>query len=195
MFLTRDALMRHAAASVTEALFPETLHVADADFPLAYRFAPGHPLDGLTLTVPLAQLNQIDAATLSWLVPGMIREKVAHVIKALPKAWRNRLIPIPETVTAFLERSRAERAALTDALRDYLTVRLGDAPPAATLAEVELPTHLRVNVRWGANSRFSTRKPPAASAAASPACNRAAAGQHGANATRGTRISASCRRR
>jgi len=147
LFLTRDALMRHAAASVTAALFPETLHVADADFPLAYRFAPGHPLDGLTLTVPLAQLNQIDAATLSWLVPGMIREKVAHVIKALPKTWRNRLIPIPETVTAFLERARTERASLTDALRDYLTVRLGDAPPAATLAGVELPAHLRVNVR------------------------------------------------
>ena len=76
LFLTRDALMRHAAAAVTEALFPETLHVAGGDFPLDYRFAPGHPLDGLTLTVPLARLNQVDAATLSWLVPGMIRDKV-----------------------------------------------------------------------------------------------------------------------
>src|SRR4029079_5743855 len=28
LFLTREALMRHAAAAVTEALFPETLHVA-----------------------------------------------------------------------------------------------------------------------------------------------------------------------
>ena len=44
--------------------------MAGASLPLAYRFAPGHPLDGLTLTVPLALLNQIDAARLSWLVPG-----------------------------------------------------------------------------------------------------------------------------
>jgi ATP-dependent helicase HrpA len=124
LFLTREALMRHAATSVTQALYPETLRVAGADFPLAYRFAPGHPLDGLTLTVPLAHLNQVDAATLSWLVPGMIREKVAYLIKALPKAWRNRLIPIPETVTAFLERDRPERHC-AEPSRDSLRRRPG----------------------------------------------------------------------
>jgi ATP-dependent helicase HrpA len=108
LFLTREVLMRHAASAVTETLFPETLHVAAADaaFPLRYRFAPGHPLDGLTLTVPLARLNQIDDSTLSWLVPGMVRDKVTHAIKGLPKTWRNRLIPIADTVTAFLERDR-----------------------------------------------------------------------------------------
>jgi ATP-dependent helicase HrpA len=147
LFLTRDALMRHAAAAVTEALFPETLHVAGAIFPLDYRFAPGHPLDGLTLTVPLARLNQVDAATLSWLVPGMVREKVTHVIKALPKAWRNRLIPVAETVTGFLERPRVPHVALQDALRDYVAARLGDAPTSSTMAAIDLPAHLRVNVR------------------------------------------------
>ncbi len=101
--MTRDALMRHAAAHVTEALFPETLDMAGATLPLKYRFAPGQPGDGLTLTVPLAVLNQIDAARLSWLVPGMIREKVTFLLKALPKGLRNRLAPLPDAVTAFLE--------------------------------------------------------------------------------------------
>ena len=63
--------MRHAAAHVTEELFPETLEMAGAVLPLKYRFAPGQPGDGLTLTVPLALLNQIDDARLSWLVPGI----------------------------------------------------------------------------------------------------------------------------
>jgi ATP-dependent helicase HrpA len=147
LYLTREALMRHAADAVTEALFPEVLHVVGTDFPLRYRFAPGHPLDGLTLTVPLARLNQIDDASLSWLVPGMVRDKVLHVFKALPKAWRNRLIPLPEAVTAFLTRPRREGQSLVEALRDYLSARLGDAPPAAMLAPPDLPTHLRVNVR------------------------------------------------
>ena len=66
-------------SAVTEALFPGDADVAGAELPLEYRFAPGHPLDGLTLTVPLALLNQVDDATLSWLVPGMMREKVTHV--------------------------------------------------------------------------------------------------------------------
>jgi ATP-dependent helicase HrpA len=133
LFLTREALMRHAAVSVTEALFPPTLRIAGAELPVKYRFAPGHPLDGLTLTVPLALLNQIDEATLSWLVPGMIREKVTQYLKGLPKAWRNRLVPLPETVTAFLEQVRPDGTSLIDALRDYLHTRLGDAPPAALL--------------------------------------------------------------
>ena len=62
--------MRHAANAVTVELFPETMTVAQAALPLKYRFTPGHPLDGLTLTVPLPLLNQLPDAQLSWLVPG-----------------------------------------------------------------------------------------------------------------------------
>ena len=108
----RETLMRHAAAHVTEELFPESIDDGRRRrLPLRYRFAPGHPLDGLTLTVPLALLNQIDAARLTWLVPGMIRDKVLLLLKALPKALRNRLTPLPDTVTAFLEASSPGKAS------------------------------------------------------------------------------------
>ena len=147
LFMTRELLMRHAASSVTEALFPDTLSIAGAALPLKYRFAPGHPLDGLTLTVPLALLNQIDEATLSWLVPGMVRDKVTLYLRSLPKAWRNRLVPLPDAVTDFLERSPRHDKALGDALRDYLQERLREAPPAEAFRDVELPPHLAVNVR------------------------------------------------
>ncbi len=163
LFLTREALMRHAAANVTEELFPEALAMAGALLPLKYRFAPGHPLDGLTLTVPLALLNQLDAARLSWLVPGMIREKVTLLLKALPKAWRNRLAPLPEAVTAFLEAApvpgasggrdgaRAASAGtpppgLSETLRAWLGKRLGEPPPADVWDAASLPAHLSVNV-------------------------------------------------
>jgi ATP-dependent helicase HrpA len=140
--------MRHAAASITEELFPATLAVAGTPLPLAYRFAPGHPLDGLALTVPLAMLNQVDDASLSWLVPGMIREKVTLYLKALPKAVRNRLVPLPDTVTDFLESVHGrERVALVDALAEYLRTRLGEAAPARALHDVALPQHLSINLR------------------------------------------------
>ena len=54
LFLTREDLMRHGAESVTEELFPRQLNMGDAAFPLAYRFEPGHPMDGVTVNVPLA---------------------------------------------------------------------------------------------------------------------------------------------
>ncbi len=147
LFLTRDYLMRHAASQVTVDLFPEQLELAGTTLPLKYRFSPGHPLDGLTLTVPLSLLNQVDDARLTWLVPGMVREKVTHYLKALPKAWRNRLIPLTEVVTSFLESSPDMALPLAHALRGYLEERLGDAPPPDAWDQSELPAHLGVNVR------------------------------------------------
>jgi ATP-dependent helicase HrpA len=144
--LTRELLMRHAAAQVTDELFPERMPMAGTDLPLKYRFAPGHPLDGLTLTVPLALLNQLDPARLSWLVPGMIREKVGAYLRALPKAWRSRVLPLPDAVTAFLEAAEPGREWLPDALRRHLRDRLGDAPPAEVWDRVELPSHLSIRV-------------------------------------------------
>ena len=147
LFMSREALMRHAAESVTEEQFPEFLDMAGARLPLAYRFAPGHPNDGLTLSVPLALLNQVDAARLSWLVPGMVREKSTWYLKALPKAWRNRLTPLPEVVTAFLEREPRPGQSLADALRAFISARLAVPVPSDVWGTLQLPPHLCANVR------------------------------------------------
>ncbi|MBS0320319.1 MAG: ATP-dependent RNA helicase HrpA, partial [Proteobacteria bacterium] len=146
LWMTRDDLMRHAASAITEELYPATVAMGGVDFPLAYRHAPGHPLDGLTLTVPLALLNQVDAARLSWLVPGMIREKVTALMKGLPKALRNRLMPLPDQVTAFLATEPARDTDVADALRAWLRTRYGEVPERAVLDAIELPPHLRANV-------------------------------------------------
>ncbi len=147
LFLSRETLMRHAAAHVTEALFPESIAMAGVSLPLRYRFAPGHPLDGLTLTVPLALLNQVDAARLTWLVPGMLRDKVLLLLKALPKASRSRLAPLPDAVTAFLQASSPGSETLEDALRAWLAARLREPQPTGLFDAAALPAHLIVNVR------------------------------------------------
>jgi ATP-dependent helicase HrpA len=147
LHMTRETLMRHAAAHVTEELFPDRIEMAGVVLPLKYRFAPGQPGDGLTLTVPLALLNQIDVARLSWLVPGLIREKVTLLLKALPKAQRSRLVPLPDTVTAFLEAVPAGRGALDDALRGWLAARLGSVVPADVFTGAAMPPHLAMEVR------------------------------------------------
>ena len=147
LFMTREALMRHDAGNITQEWFPDALSFDGTRLPLKYRFAPGHPLDGLTLTVPLALLNQIDVARLTWLVPGMLREKVTFLLKALPKAWRNRLIPITDVVTAFLDRPADARMPLTEALRAFIKERLGEAPPTDVWDGVTLPAHLSMNLR------------------------------------------------
>ena len=76
LFLSRDDLMQHAArAPLPKSSSPKFWQTADGKFKLSYRFEPHHPLDGVTLTLPLTVLNRISPAALEWLVPGMIREK------------------------------------------------------------------------------------------------------------------------
>jgi ATP-dependent helicase HrpA len=146
LFMTRQSLMRHGAAGVTEEQYPEWLQMAGARLPVKYRFAPGHPLDGLTLTTPLALLNQLDAAALTWLVPGMIREKVGWYLKALPKAWRGRLMLGAELVTAFLETPRDARS-LPEALAQFIGDRVGETLPATVWDGADVPAHLLINIR------------------------------------------------
>jgi ATP-dependent helicase HrpA len=80
-------------------------------------------------------------------VPGLLRDKVTLHLKALPKALRNRLVPLPDTVTAFLEAVPFGRDSLAQALRGWLRTRLGEAPAADAFDAVELPPHLAMNVR------------------------------------------------
>ncbi|MDR2172866.1 MAG: ATP-dependent RNA helicase HrpA [Burkholderiales bacterium] len=145
LFLTRELLMRHAARWVTEDLFPEFFEVQSNALPLKYRFEPEHSLDGLTLTVPLTLLNQIDAARMSWLVPGMVRDKITWYFKALPKAQRNRLVPLPESVTGFLEAMPFGELFLSKALCVWYEKNYGGTLDTASWKDEDLPQHLRMS--------------------------------------------------
>ena len=147
LLLTREYLMRHAAEDITEAQFPDSLHAGEFDVPLKYRFDPGHALDGITATVPLALLNKLDAAAFDWLVPGMIRDKVAFAFKALPKNWRRSLTPPSEHVTRFLQTEGTAQGLLGDAVVRYASRAAGVPLSREEAAGIDYPPHLRCNYR------------------------------------------------
>jgi len=124
LHLTRESLMRHGASAITEVQFPEQMTIDGETVPLKYRFEPGHVLDGVTATIPLALLNQLDATVTEWLVPGMVRDKVTALIKALPKTLRRVCVPVPEFVTGFLEAKNAQHALLP-ALAEFIQHKVG----------------------------------------------------------------------
>ena len=99
--LTRDELMRHGAEAITEEQFPKALKLGDFEVPVSYRFEPGHVMDGVTAKLPLALLNAVEDRYASWLIPGLFREKISAYLKALPKAERGRVQPVPDSVTIF----------------------------------------------------------------------------------------------
>jgi ATP-dependent helicase HrpA len=102
LYLSKDDLMRHSAAGVTTEAFPHHLKVGGVDYSLSYHFEPGSPRDGVTLTLPLAQLNQIPVLRMEWLVPGLLKEKLVQLIKTLPQKIRAKVVPVPEFVEEFI---------------------------------------------------------------------------------------------
>jgi ATP-dependent helicase HrpA len=103
LFVTKDYLMRRRPAEVTEEQFPDHLTLSGMRLPLSYHFEPGHPLDGVTVTVPLAMLNQVTPQSLEWLVPGLLRDKIIALLKTLPKTLRRNFVPAPDFADACLQ--------------------------------------------------------------------------------------------
>ncbi len=147
LFLTREFLMRHTAGQVTEEQFPDAMVVGMQTYDLTYRFDPGHVLDGVTLIVPLHLLNQVDEDRCDWLVPGLLRDKLTLLIKALPKNLRRNFVPVPQVVTAALEILEPDSTALTAALSQALFKKTGVEVPLDAWDASGLPQHLLMNYR------------------------------------------------
>ena len=152
LFLSRDDLMQHAATHITEEQFPKHWQTADGKFKLSYRFEPHHPLDGVTLTLPLTVLNRLHAPSLEWLVPGMLREKIQLLIKALPKQIRRICVPVPDFITQFLENNPDRQAAIIPQLAHFIAKSAGDMRILEQIdqdawAAQELPEHCYLNLR------------------------------------------------
>ena len=145
LYLRRDDVMRHDAEAITEDWFPQTLSWDGLALPLQYRFEPGHVLDGVTVTIPLALLNTLTAWRFDWLVPGMLRDKLTWYLKALPKQLRRVFVPVPDTVTAAMT-ALAPVTGMTEALAAWLAARSGLKVVAADWQDAP-PVHLQMNFR------------------------------------------------
>jgi len=147
LFLKREDLMRHEAAGITTEQFPHQLEMAGRTFTLDYHHEPGSPRDGVTLTVPLLALNQIDAAKCDWLVPGLVREKTTRLAKSLPQKLRHQLGTLPEFVDAFLAANRVAEAPLAQAIARHARRELNLDVPLDAFRLETLPVHLSMNFR------------------------------------------------
>ncbi|HJV62404.1 MAG TPA: ATP-dependent RNA helicase HrpA, partial [Albitalea sp.] len=151
LFLTREELMRHEAAGITTAAFPKTLRLGGVDCGATYLHEPGDAKDGVTVTVPIYALNQVNEERCEWLVPGMLKEKVLALAKSLHQRPRSRLMPLAEFAQSFVDGVNEQQmfgsGSLVDALlkvvreRTQLDVKRGD------FKLEQVPAHLFMNFR------------------------------------------------
>jgi ATP-dependent helicase HrpA len=147
LFLQKDDLMRHEAAGITTDQFPPQLAMNNVSYALAYNFAPGKNDDGVTLTVPQALINQVQAARCEWLVPGLLAEKAAQLLKSLPQKLRRHLVPVPEFAAAFCAAVQPSDTPLLQALARYIREQKQVEVPLDAFRLEQLPAHLQMNFR------------------------------------------------
>jgi len=102
----------------------------------------------VTVDVPLHLLKALDGARLSWLVPGLIEEKAAALIRALPKSLRRNYVPAPDFARAFGQaHPQPEADAIAGTLARFLTRTTGAPVAAIDFDEAAIEPHLRMNLR------------------------------------------------
>jgi ATP-dependent helicase HrpA len=149
--LTREELMRHEAAGITTQSFPKTVRLGGVDCAATYLHEPGDAKDGLTVTLPLFVLNQVNEEQCEWLVPGMLKEKVQALLKTLHQRPRSRLVPLPQTAAQMAEVLNAPetfgRGPLVDAVLKLVRAQTSLDVARADIKVDMLTPHFFMNLR------------------------------------------------
>ncbi len=116
LYLSREELMRHEAAGITSAAFPKVIRMGGVDCAATYLHEPGDARDGVTVTIPIFALNQVQEEPGEWLVPGMLKDKVLALLKSLHQKPRARLVPLPDYAESFVQSVPFGQGGLMDVL-------------------------------------------------------------------------------
>ncbi|MBM7849038.1 ATP-dependent helicase HrpA [Arthrobacter roseus] len=149
--LTTEALLSEQAVGLDEESFPRTWEQTGFSLPLSYEFSPAgnSPSDGVTVSVPVLFLNQLDAEPFRWQIPGLRAELITALIKSLPKQVRKNFIPAPDvarTATAMLETDFSPGVDPLEPSLELVLRRLkGHIIPPASWNWDSVPVHLRMS--------------------------------------------------
>lgn len=148
LIMTEDDVLQRDASEVRNNQYPDYLLWNGLQLPLSYEFQPGHPRDGVTLSVPVPILLQISPQRLQWLVPGLLEELCIALVRQLPKALRKNFVPVPDFVRAALGKITFGEGELGVALAHQLLRMTGVKIPDEAWPEAfeQLDNHLKMNI-------------------------------------------------
>ncbi len=147
LLLDRESILDSQTEQHVCKDYPDSMQVNNIKLPIAYRFDPGAADDGTNIDLPIELLNQVNERQLDYLVPGLLAEKIAHLLKSLPKPIRKQLVPVPETVKQCVQEVKNKDIALTKNLSAYLFRSRGIKVEDEDWKITDLPEHLQFNYR------------------------------------------------
>jgi len=146
LYLTKENLSQYKVENATD-LFPSFMLINNIKYKLTYRFDPSHPMDGITLHIPITNLNQIDINRCDWLVEGLIKEKVIALIKTLMQKQRKYLVPVPQYAENFLDRNTFAKGHLLAILCKDIKENTGLDLTIEDFKPLQIPKHLSLNFK------------------------------------------------
>jgi ATP-dependent helicase HrpA len=140
-----DVLAGEQALAASD--YPDTLILHGTKLDLGYRFDPSAEDDGITLTVPLVLVPQLDPGELEWTIPGRHREKIEILLEDLPKALRRELGSIPELSRALASKLKPFSGPMLPALARATSELTGADVREESFRPDTAPAYLRLTLR------------------------------------------------
>ncbi len=144
--MTQEDILRYTPDPQELSQYPDQLKLGNHLFDCLYHFKPGSPEDGLTVQIPSKAVAVVPRDSLNWMVPGLFREKIEAMIKALPKTWRKQLVPISQSADIIVRNMPRGNGTLAHALSRFIYQRFGVDIPASAWSEDTLPDHLKMRI-------------------------------------------------
>ena len=145
--LSRADILLDEAHELSPERYPDRLAVRGATLPLAYRFDPGEDDDGITASVPLALLPQLDPAVLAWTIPGWHEVKLRALLDSLPKPLRKALAPLDDLALELATTLTPFDGPMLPALERAIYERTGERVPRDAWDLRALPAYLELSFR------------------------------------------------
>jgi ATP-dependent helicase HrpA len=142
LHLSLSDLLLDEAHELTPVRFPDQLVVAGVGLPLTYRFEPSEDNDGITVSVPLAVLPQLDPDAMAATIPGWMQTKILALLESLPKALRKALAPLDQRASELAARVRAFEEPLLASLERAIYEGTGERVGRDAWDLRSVPAHL-----------------------------------------------------
>ena len=126
--------------------FPDAVPLGGQPVALTYAYAPGEEQDGVTVKLGFSLAQTVSQASVEWSVPGLREGQIGELLRALPKALRQELMPFPPKVAEIARDLRPTGDSLKKDLALFIRQRYSvEIPPESWSADA-IPAHLRPRI-------------------------------------------------
>lgn len=145
--LSLSDVLLDEAAELSPERFPDVLSLQGMSLPLAYRFDPSVDDDGITITVPIALLPQLDPGVLEWTIPGWHEDKIERLLDEMPKAMRKSLGDLRVLAADLARTHKPFQGNMIETLTRSIQQKTGVRLVPGTIRPDQLPPFLRFYFR------------------------------------------------